>query len=68
MKNEEKENKNENKSKSMLDKIRSSKIAILLSDEERMKEAIEKMIKEAAIEKKLDSAYEKTAKKLKRGN
>ena len=66
MKNEEKENKNENKS--MLDKIRSSKIAILLSDEERMRKSIEKMIKEASIEKKLDSAYEKTAKKLKRGN
>ena len=66
MEKQEKENKD--KKKSILDNIKSPKIRMLLSDEERMKEAIEKMIKEAAIEKKLDSAYEKTAKKLKRGN
>ena len=63
MKNEE----NKDKKEEITDKIK-TKIAMLFIIEERMRKSIEKMIKEASIEKKLDSAYEKTAKKLKRGN
>ena len=56
MKNE-KENKD--KKEEMMDKIKSPKIRMLLSDEERMKEAIKNM---------LPMAVEQAAKRSKRGN
>ena len=57
MENKEKEHKD--KKAEMLGKIKSPKIRMLLSDEERMKEAIKNM---------LPMAVEQAAKKLKRGN
>ena len=62
--------KNEEENKDKKEEIAKTKIAMLFLIEERMRKLIEKMIKESSIsiEKRLDSAYEKTAKKLKRGN
>lgn len=56
-KNEE----NKDKKKTILDNIKDPKIVILLSDEERMRESMKKMIKEAA-----DQATERILKE--RGN
>ena len=59
MENKEKENKD--KKKSILDNIKNPKIAILLSDEERMKQEMRKMLKMVA-----DQATERILKE--RGN
>ncbi len=56
-----KEKENKDKKKSILDNIKNPKIAILLSDEERMRKSMEKMVKEAA-----DQATERILKE--RGN